>query len=180
VVDVNKIHNLFNKHFETTGDVSIDPASGTVNVTGDVNLKSILSQLPVSFGTVKGLFDCSHNRITHLRGAPSYVGGDFFCQWNLITHLQGAPSYVGGIFDCHRNKLTSLQEAPLHVGGWFHCTYDDQLPLLRLILFHSIDIYHAPKAVHDIMQKYVGKGKAHMLNLALELKKAGFAGNAAW
>ena len=243
MVDVNKIHNLLNYHFTTRGDVSIDPASGQVHVSGNVELTSELSQLPVSFGRVDGDFWCQGNKLTSLQGAPVHVGGAFWCHDNKLTSLQGAPrhvhenfwchrnklislqgapDHVGGVFWCRSNKLTSLQGAPrhvgaaflcshnqlttlhgapdhvggaldcsdnplnslqgasAHVGGRFVCIYNKQLPLLRLIMYTSIQLIDAPDAVNTIMQKYAGKGKTHMLNLALELKQAGFVGNAAW
>jgi hypothetical protein len=201
MVDVKEIRKLLKNHFTTTGKVTIDPASGVVHVAGDVRLKSQLSQLPVQFGHVDGEFHCQSKNLTSLQSAPLHVGGDFYCGGNQLTTLQGAPDHVGGEFYCGGNQLTTLQGAPDHVGGDFYCadnplmslqgapdhvgvdfvcTYDDQLPLLRLIMYKSIRIWDAPDAVMIIMFKYAGKGKTHMLNCALELKQAGYAGNAKW
>ena len=198
MVDVNQ---LLNNHFKITGDITIDPDTGVVDVDGDVKLRSQLSQLPVQFGHVDGRFDCSKNKLTSLQGAPLHVGGTFYCgdnqlttlqgapvhvgnsfscSYNPLTTLEGAPSHVGGDFLCYSYKLTSLQGAPGHVGDAFYCTYNKQLPLLRLIMYKSIRIWDAPDAVMIIMFKYAGKGKTHMLNFAMELKQAGYAGNAKW
>jgi hypothetical protein len=198
MVDVNQ---LLNNHFKITGDITIDPDTGVVDVDGDVKLRSQLSQLPVQFGRVDGRFDCSKNKLTSLQGAPLHVGGTFYCGDNQLTTLQGAPVHVGNSFSCSNNPLTTLQGAPVHVGnsfscsnnplttlegapshvgGDFYCTYNKQLPLLRLIMYKSILMWDAPGAVNTIMHKYTGKGKSHMLNLALELKQAGYVGNAAW
>jgi len=39
--------------------------NGTVDVTGDVNIKDRgLTKLPVQFGVVTGEFDCSYNKLT--------------------------------------------------------------------------------------------------------------------
>ena len=180
MVDVKEIRKLLKNHFTTTGKVTIDPASGVVHVAGNVRLKSQLSQLPVQFGHVDGEFHCQSKNLTSLQSAPLHVGGDFYCGGNQLTTLQGAPDHVGGDFYCADNPLMSLQGAPDHVGVDFVCTYDDQLPLLRLIMYKSIRIWDAPDAVMIIMFKYAGKGKTHMLNCALELKQAGYAGNAKW
>ena len=147
------------------------------------------------------LFHCDHNKLTDLKGAPAHVGGSFLCNENQITSLRGAPDHVGGSFQCSGNQLTSLQGAPGHVGGAFDCTrnhlhtlqgipdhvgtnmfitYQDQLPMLRLTDYDRVIIRDAPEPVQKIMRKYAGKGKTHMLNLALELKQAGYVGNAAW
>ena len=77
-----------------------------VNVTGDVDLSLLkLTELPIKFGTVGGIFDCHDNKLTTLEGSPKVVGGDFNCYDNKLTTLKGAPSKVGGEFKCHYNEL---------------------------------------------------------------------------
>ena len=58
---------------------------------------------------VSGIFDCSNNSLTSLKGSPHTVGGDFDCSNNKLTNLIGAPSTVNGIFVCYNNKLTSIE-----------------------------------------------------------------------
>jgi hypothetical protein len=96
---------------------------GSLHVPGDISLaKYNLTELPdLSSVTVGGNFDCSHNHLTSLRGAPRSVGGDFACQSNRLASLSGAPSSVGGAFYCSYNKLASLRGAPESVGGDFWC-----------------------------------------------------------
>ena len=49
-----------------------------VNVTGDVDLSLLkLTELPIKFGKVGGIFDCHDNKLTTLEGSPKVVGGDF-------------------------------------------------------------------------------------------------------
>jgi hypothetical protein len=204
MVNVNEIHELLKTHFSISGHAHIDPESGVVNITGDIYLKDTLhvTQLPVQFGVVTGLFDCSQNKLELLKGAPHHVEGSFWCNHNSLNSLHHAPRHVGYDFMCHHNsELTSLHGAPDHVGGNFYCsqnpltnlegsprtlegtyvvTYHDQMPLLRLINYQSVTILRAPVQVTIIINKYVGKGKSHILLCSNELKQAGYSGNAAW
>jgi len=95
---------------------------GIVDVEGDVNLFEMdLTKIPIKFGVVTGFFDCSHNQLTNLQGAPEEVGGSFYCSYNQLTSLQGAPEKVGGDFIGPHNQLTSLRGCPEEVGGSFYC-----------------------------------------------------------
>jgi len=79
--------------------------------------------------SVGGYFWCSHNNLISLEGAPSSVGGYFWCSYNQLTSLEGAPASVGGNFGCFNNNLTSLEGAPSSVGGNF-CCFNNQLTSL--------------------------------------------------
>ena len=132
--------------------------TGLVDVDGhfDIRGKRFKSFSGIKFGKVTGSFDCSHNKLTSLQGAPKKVEGsfkcnsnkltrligapqevgeDFYCDHNQLTSLEGAPQKVGGYFDCNRNKLTSLEGAPQEVGGSFYC-YENPITAntLELIL----------------------------------------------
>ena len=96
-----------------------------VNVNGNVKLRDKnLNRIPFNFGIVSGDFDCSHNRLTSLEGAPNEVGEDFDCGFNQLTSLEGAPSEIGKSFYCSNNKLTSLEGAPSEIGGDFDCSHN--------------------------------------------------------
>jgi hypothetical protein len=120
MVDANQIKKVVKQYFKISGQVSIQP-DGVVDVQGDVELKRQIKQLPVQFGHVEGHFNCSHNLLTSLQGAPVHVEGSFQCYANKLTSLQGAPVHVEGSFYCYNNKLTSLKGAPDHVEGDFNC-----------------------------------------------------------
>ncbi len=92
-------------------------------IKGDVDLSEKgLTELPdLSKVTVTGYFDCSHNALTSLQGAPKMVGGNFVCRINKLVTLQGAPEVVGGHFFCSPNPLKTLEGAPRQVGGDFDC-----------------------------------------------------------
>lgn len=99
-------------------------SKGEVDVNEDVKLsRRGLTEFPsfIQFGTVKGNFFCSDNKLTSLKGSPMEVSGYFYCYDNDLTTLEGAPKKVGKVFDCSSNKLTSLEGAPREVGESFHC-----------------------------------------------------------
>ncbi len=61
---------------------------GEVDVDGDVNLsRHDLTELPpyIQFGTIKGDFDCSFNKLTSLKGVPKKIEGNFDCNFNQLT-----------------------------------------------------------------------------------------------
>ena len=109
----------------TEGSWSLNK-KGLVDIDGSFNCKkqNLKDFKGVKFGKVSGNFDCSHNKLTSLVGAPQKVGGSFHCYNNKLTSLEGAPQEVGGGFYCDNNKLTSLEGAPQKVKGWFSCSYN--------------------------------------------------------
>lgn len=97
---------------------------GIVDVDGDVDLREKnLTKIPISvkFGKVAGDFDCSHNKLTSLKGSPKYVGESFRCSHNRLISLEGAPKHVDYHFICSHNKLASLEGSPDYVGEHFNC-----------------------------------------------------------
>lgn len=88
-------------------------ADGLVNVEGTVDISfKELEEIPVSFGIVKGDFNCSNNRLISLKGAPMQVGVSFFCHQNRLTSLEGSPKTIGKAFVCSHNELTTLKGVP--------------------------------------------------------------------
>jgi hypothetical protein len=89
---------------DINGDVNL---YNTVDVDGDVDLYNALDdmkKLPIKFGKVSGWFTCSENKLTTLKGCPTYVDGNFYCKGNKLVTLEGCPNYIGENFYC--NKLT--------------------------------------------------------------------------
>jgi hypothetical protein len=117
------IQKLLKQHFDVDGTSTIN-SQGLVDVVGDVRLRSKLTELPVKFGHVSGYFNCDHNQLTSLTGAPHSVGGTFSCIGNQLTSLAGAPQSVGGDFRCDINQLKSLDGAPHSVDGEFSCDHN--------------------------------------------------------
>jgi hypothetical protein len=126
MVDVEKIQKLLKKYFEIHGNISVDPKTGSVDVSGSVDLKTSIkvTRLPVRFGHVSGDFLCYNNQLITLEGAPGHVGRGFDCSSNKLITLDGAPGHVGGRFSCAYNQLSTLEGAPGHVGGSFSCAYN--------------------------------------------------------
>jgi hypothetical protein len=146
---------------------------------GKNQLKS-LAHVPVHIGKD---FSCAFNELTTLDHAPSRVNGYFFCMGNQLTSLQGAPRVVMGELRCWRNKFQSLEGVPEEIQGSIWLDVSDQLPMLKLLAVQGLTevvIGVRINKMADILNKYVGKGKHHMLNCALELKQAEFVGNARW
>ena len=117
------------------GTWKFDPHRGVVNVEGDFDCSDMgLEDFKgIRFGTVVGSFDCSHNNLTSLEGAPEKVGKnderlkDFDCSYNNLTTLEGGPRVVRN-YDCSHNNLISLSGAPLILkdwGGEFDCSYNN-------------------------------------------------------
>jgi hypothetical protein len=201
MVDVKKIQQLLNKNFTIKGDAQIDSVTGLVNIQGHVHLMINLNEIPVQFGHVSGDFHCSNNSLKTLKGAPHSVGGAFYVNSNKLVSLEGSPHSVGGSFYCQINDLTSLKGSPHSVGLAFRCTrnplislegsphtvgrqfnldYNKSLPLLRLLHYNQILLHQAPLDLLEILEKYAGTGKSHILLCSNELKNAGFKENAAW
>ncbi len=91
----------------------------------------LFTHLPLKFNKISGsesslngpksYFDCSHNYLTSLEGAPKEVGDHFYCEYNRLTSLRWCPEKIGGSFWCHENQLTSLEGIPRIISGDFNC-----------------------------------------------------------
>jgi hypothetical protein len=106
------------------GTWSFNKETGLIDVRGsfDCTFGKLKDFKGVKFGVIGKNFDCSHNNLKSLEGAPQKVGGHFYCSNNRLTSLVGAPQEVKGSFYCSSNKLTSLEGAPQVVKGYFDCS----------------------------------------------------------
>lgn len=98
-------------------------SDGSVDIFDSVSLKrKNLYVLPFKFNEVHGHFDCSHNNLESLQGAPKIVLDSFACDYNKLKTLQGAPQSVRDSFNCGNNLyLKSLEHCPQIIGGFFNC-----------------------------------------------------------
>ena len=114
------------------GSWKLNPQTGLIDVDGVFNCsEQRLTDLKgVRFGKASGDFDCDNNQLTTLVGAPQSVSLSFSCSSNQLTTLEGAPRKVGGYFTCSENQLTSLVGAPQSVDSSFNC-YNNQLTSLE-------------------------------------------------
>ena len=97
---------------------------GEIDINGDIKITyKNIKEFPyfIQFGTIKGNFDCKHNNLISLKGAPREVKGTFDCACNDLTSLEWATAKVGGSFDCAHNYITSLEGAPDKIKGYFDC-----------------------------------------------------------
>lgn len=72
--------------------VRADGVDVVVDVDGDVDMSGRgLRAIAVKFGTVRGNFDCSNNRLTSLENLPQVVHGSLYCCNNAITQIRDIP-----------------------------------------------------------------------------------------
>jgi hypothetical protein len=187
MVDVAQISRILKRHFDVTHMVHWDlDDQGRVQVWGHIRLVGGAlndGQIPLQFGRVSGDFIARACELNSLAGAPDHVGRDFDVRMNNLTMLTLGPRHVAGSYMLIDNPLTSLAGLSDHVGEGLYLSYDENLPLLRLVQQRAVywdTQYAPPMALKKIINDYMGKGKTHMLNLALELKQAGYGSNAKW
>lgn len=189
--------------------VGVNPQTGRVDVRASRVTLTHKGAIPVPMGKIEGEFTCESCELTSLTNAPTEVTGSFWCHKNRIESLVEGPHTVGGNYFCGWNQLQDLQGAPENFTGLFvavlqqspglqsleglppharHVTfsYNTHLPLLKLVEFSgNLDITYAQNmdrmyGLMDIVERYKGKGKGSVLHYAMELKKAGYGGNAKW
>lgn len=98
----------------------------TVDVDGNVFINhKHLKYIPIQFGEVNGLFDCSYNELESLKGSPIFIYGEYRCNNNDLKSLEFAPKSIYGCFHCNGNSLTSLVGGPTYVNGDYYCYYND-------------------------------------------------------
>ena len=115
----------------------------TVDVDENVYLlRKGLTELPIQFEMVTGDFECSHNKLTNLKGCPRIVKGNFYCNSNEITSLKGCPKVVKGNFNCSDNKLKSLEGCPEIIEGEFNCNRNNLTSFEYLPIQTGGDFYH--------------------------------------
>lgn len=92
-------------------------------VKGNIDISDMdLTELPdLSTVVVKGIFDCSRNFLTSLKGAPKEVDV-FACNFNKLTSLEYGPKKAR-IYNCFCNSLKTLKGAPDAVVE-FVCSYN--------------------------------------------------------
>ena len=89
-----------------------------------------------------GDFDCSHNELTSLTGAPTSVTGNFYCRGNKLTSLKDVHKQIksiGGTFYLIKNPIKS------HVLG-----------LLKIKRLKYVELDN--KEAEKIINKYLPEG----------------------
>lgn len=202
--------DVFHEYFWIThgGNITVDP-QGLI-IEGHVDSRRRMYHIPMPILKVDGNFTIADNKLMSLDNAPQEVTGSFQVPYNELKSLKGGPIKVGQDYDCSHNSLTDLTHAPVHVPRYFHahlcplesleglpqgmtyCTLSNNeqrdVPLLRCLTVQGkVAITNGTTTAFDkelnaIMNdsRWHGKGKSGVLNCALELKKAGYGGNARW
>ncbi len=92
---------------------TINP-DGSIDVDSGVLLFNCgLTELPLQFRRVEGVFMCSHNDLTTLKGAPKYIGGDFWCNVNNLTDLEYFPEHIGAQTSSNVTYVISMWSNPI-------------------------------------------------------------------
>lgn len=198
-VDLDAPHVAINRKIpDGKLEIPLHVAWGDLIVDGKV---TSLHNMPVQ---VNGNFSCNMCGLTTLEHGPQIVDGEYHCSYNQLTSLEHAPQRGVSTLICDHNMLKDLTSAPpcdylsvvqnplntihgvpdhVHIVSF---TVTSTLPLLSMVDWNRPFELRDPrtnKRIKDLEQiviKYTGKGKAVMLNFALELKKHGYAGNARW
>jgi hypothetical protein len=208
VTDPKQVKKLLKEFFDVHGVIKVRP-SGIVDVAGTVTLKSDVqlpnNRLPIQFGDVAGSFEFnSYKNLATLEGSPHFVGKTFDCSVTYVGSLVHAPQKVGGEVDvrfCNlknfvggpqqvhgnywgrRNQITSLEGIPDLIPGELDFELTPGLPILRSLVAEKVDAMQGIEVieeVNEILNKYVGQGKAGALKAAAELIRAGYKEHARW
>ena len=140
-VEIEKICDKYNITNYTIND------DGYIDVNNSVYLDYYeLTELPLKFNKVFGIFSCSRTGLTSLEGGPKYVGGNFDCGNNILTDLKGSPKEVDGNFYCNDNKITSLEFGPEVINGIYSSQNNDLYDIygLKTKGYHYIYLNNNP------------------------------------
>lgn len=199
------ISTVLEQYFIIDGDFSVD-IEGLISVNGSVipSGGKKLDKLPVNFETVNGRFACDNMGLTTLEGCPKYIKGNFNCRDNKLESFYGGPEEVERSFVCANNEIPlknligspkrvqhfilqtpieSLEGLPEIIRGKIEILNNETLPLLRLLfvkelkMIRIIDLINHDE-LEDILNKYIGQGRAGAIQCAAELTRAGYKGNA--
>ena len=81
-----EIHDICKKYNIENYTINSDDS---VDVDDNVDLRNLnLKKIPLKFNRVSGVFDCSWNRLSSLKGCPKEVGGVFFLLWKSINIIR--------------------------------------------------------------------------------------------
>ena len=163
MVDTAGIQRILFERFELKSDAATINDDGTVDIRGNIRSESVMEKFPVKFGTIRGSFDCGVSNLRTLENGPFLVEGDFKCYHNYLTDLKGAPREIRGSFNCCANPLKSLQGSPEKIGETWYVTYDENLPLLRMLVANQIGfggkLHEDEQTIENILNQFAGQGK---------------------
>jgi hypothetical protein len=136
-------------------DIFIDD-DGSIITTDVTNFSNQLwVVMPFNFKE-SGSFNCSHNPITTLEGAPKKVNGNFRCIKTKITNLTGGPEWVEASYEVYSTEtLVSAKGFPKFVGGEVKIELNSKpeacIPLLFAEIYGPIKIMCEPKNINCVI-----------------------------
>ncbi len=183
-----KLNEVLGNHVTITGDSPINkfyafdeifrkinrteyPKDTPFNVTGDIDFSNMdpgYTELPVKFGKIDGMFDCTGHKLKSLKNFPEYVGRGCIARNNNIESLVGIEKIIK-----HASWL-SFDGNPIEEGGIGVLLIDGFSKIT-----HSSNQAKGVESKEDfdracqIINKYGGKGKAGLLHCQDELEDAG-------
>ncbi len=113
-------------------------SEGEINVNGEVSFSNRkLTAIPVQFGIVMGGFDCSHNKLTSLKGSPYECNEYFACNDNRLTSLEFCTDKIYGHLMCYDNFINTLEFIPSLLSGNLLCSRNAISVDTLLLLFKA-------------------------------------------
>ncbi len=127
-------------------------------------------------------FNCRNNELISLVGGPKKVGAGYYAEHNKLESLEGCASDIGYELNVKHNKLTSLVDIHKIINSCVSIDLTNnhiQEGGIGLLLIHNLttirtwetDPFHQPSL---IISKYLGLGKAGLLECQNELEEEGF------
>ena len=211
-VDKDEIHDRFNTYFYPKTNKFTINDDGSLDVIGDVTFIGGLGirKLPVVFNKITGFFRCHDKNLSSLENSPRIITKDFYCNSNQLTTLIGGPDQILGSFVCYKNKLETLEGFPKLILGNISIynnqltslvglpqtfnndiilSYNNTLPLLRLLIAKRIEFLYTTidingdevlkndlqyiYKIEDVLNKYAGQGRKAALDCAADLLSLG-------
>ncbi len=143
------------------------------------------------------------NKITSLKGMPKLINGEFHVGHNPLDSLEGGPISVAADYVASETTITTLDFVASHIAGTLRVPNNRIFSLLGihkkilscevmilngnpiiiggigLLLIDRLERIETSNCVHfnapaQIINKYLGKGKAGLLACASELEEAGY------
>ena len=171
----------FDIYWNYSAEPTQNPITGAWSIHGDVHLvtSTINGRIPSTFDTVTGRMFIGASNLTSLEGVPRHVGS-LIANRNPLETLVHAPESCDHLVLYNCMMLNSLEHMPVLKS--LKLTWLPRLHMLRCLTAQQVHVhYDANPALAAILQdvlndpKWAGKGKHHMLNCALAMKKAGEA-----
>jgi hypothetical protein len=160
MLNIKRIEEVFQEYYKVSGNYTITPNTGVINVNGGLRLKKStpLGYLPpIVIDKVTGYFDIGSKKLNSLKYSPRRVMDDFYCNGNNLTDMEGGPLFVGGEFDCSHNPLDSFLGHPEYIKGELWFTFTFKVKCMIIIDIKGIKGFYVrndPGPIEKILEKY--------------------------